>query len=59
VREEMRRKEVRRQEMGKKEVQCFICWGMGHYKQECPNIKVKKERKRDEEVVHVVNPQKA
>lgn len=55
----MRRKEVRRQEMGKKEVQCFICWGMGHYKQECPNIKVKKERKRDEEVVHVVNPQKA
>jgi len=32
---------------------------VGHYKWKCPNIKVKKERRRSGEVVHVVSPQKA
>jgi len=39
------------------EVQCFRCWGTGHYKWECPNIKVKKER-RSKGVTHVARPQK-
>ena len=53
------RKEVRRQEKEEKEVQCFRYWGIGHYKQECPNIKVEKERRRSKEVAYVVSPQKA
>jgi len=32
---------------------------MGHYKWECPNIKVEKERRRSEEVAHAVSLQKA
>jgi len=49
VREEAK---VRRQETVKEGVQCFRCWKIGHYKWECPNIKVEKER-RSEEVAHV------
>ena len=36
---------VRRQEVVK-EVQCFRCKGIGHYKWECPNIEVEKEKRR-------------
>ena len=53
------REEVRRQETEEKEVQYFRCWGIEHYKWECPNIKVEKKRKRSEEAAHVVSPQKA
>ena len=53
------REEVRRQETGEKKVQCFRCWRIKHYKQQCSNIKVEKERKGGQEVVCVVNPQKA
>ena len=49
VREEAK---VRRQETVKEGVQCFRCWEIEHYKWECPNIKVEKER-RSEEVAHV------
>jgi len=49
---------VRKQETVEERVQCFRCWGMGHYKWECPNIKEEKER-RSEEAVHVVSLQKA
>jgi len=53
------REEVRRQEIEKKKVQYFRCWGMEHYKWECPNIEVEKEKKRSEEVVYTVSLQKA
>ena len=53
------REEVRRQETGEKKVQCFRCWRIKHYKQQCSNIKVEKERKGGQEVACVVNPQKA
>jgi len=32
---------------------------MGYYKWECSNMKVEKEKRRSEEVVHIVNLQKA
>jgi len=51
--------EVRWQEKVKKEVKCFRCWGVGHHKWECPNIKVKREREIEEKAVHVARPQKA
>jgi len=39
------------------EVKCFRCWGIGHYKWECPNIEV--ERRRQEKIaVYVAMPQK-
>jgi len=48
--------EVRRQKVVE-EVKCFRCWGVEHYKWECPSIEV--ERKRHKEVVvHVAIPQK-
>jgi len=25
-------------------VKCFRCWGIGHYKWECPNIEVERRR---------------
>ena len=52
------REEVRRQEIEKKKVQYFRCWGMGHYKWEYPNIEIEKEKKRSEEVVYTVSLQK-
>jgi len=55
VREEVR---IRRNEMVE-EIKCFRCWGVGHFKWECPNIEVEKKRKRDEEAVHMASPQKA
>jgi len=55
VREEAK---VRRQETVEEGVQCFRCQGIGHYKWECPNIKVEKERK-SKEAMHVARPQKA
>jgi len=55
VKEEVK---IRRSKMVE-EVKCFRCWGIGHFKWEYPNIKVEKERRRSEEVVHVVSPQKA
>ena len=45
--------------MEKKEVQCFRCQGIGHYKQEYLDIKVEKEKKRSEEIAYVVSLQKA
>ena len=56
VKEEVK---VRKQETVEEGIQCFRCWGVGHYKWEYSNIKVEKERRRSEEVVHVVNLQKA
>ena len=49
---------VRRQETVEEGVQCFRCQGIGHYKWECPNIKVEKERK-SKEAMRVARPQKA
>jgi len=48
---------VRRQKTVEEGIQCFRYWGVGHYKWECPNIKVKKER-RSEEVVCAASLQK-
>jgi len=56
VREEVK---MRRQEMvEEEEVRYFRCWGIGHYKWECPNIEVER-RQQEEEAVYVVKPQKA
>ena len=42
VREEVK---VRRQEIVEEEkVGCFRCWGVGHYKWECPNIEVERRQ---------------
>jgi len=54
VREETK---VRKQEIVKERIQCFRCQGIGHYKWECLNIKVKKER-RSEEAIHAASLQK-
>ena len=43
VREEVR---IKRNEMVE-EVKCFRCWGVGHFKWECPNIEVEKKRKEE------------
>jgi len=55
VREEVR---IRRNEMIE-EVKYFRCWGVGHFKWECPNIEVEKKRKRNKEAVCVASLQKA
>ena len=52
------REEVRRQETEEREVQCFRYWRIGHYKQECSNIEVEKEKRRSEEVTYAVSLQK-
>jgi len=49
---------VRRQET-MEEVKYFRCWGVRHLKWECPNIEVKKKKRREKEAVHVARPQKA
>ena len=36
--------EVRQQERGEEEVQCFRCWGVGYQKQKCPDIEVERKR---------------
>jgi len=41
------------------EVKYFRCWGVGHYKWECPNIEVERKRRREEEAACVARPQKA
>ena len=56
VKEEVK---VRKQETVEERIQCFRCWGVGHYKWEYPNIKVEKKRRISEKVVHAVNLQKA
>ena len=48
---------IRRQEIVE-EIKCFRCWGVGHYKWECPNTKVKRKKRREEEVVCMAKPQK-
>ena len=48
---------MRNQKTVEKGVQYFRYWGVGHYKWECPNIKVEKER-RSRKVVYVVSLQK-
>ena len=48
------REYIRQQEVEKKE-KCFRYWGVGHYKW---NIEVERKR-QEEEMVHVVRPQKA
>ena len=40
------------------EVKCFRCWNVMHFKWECPNIEVKRKKKKDKEAVHVASPQK-
>jgi len=47
VREETK---VRKQEIVEKRIRCFRCQGIGHYKWECLNIKVEKERRSEEAV---------
>ena len=37
-----------------KEAKCFRCWGVGHCKQECPNIEVKREKRRSEQIACMV-----
>jgi len=54
VREEV---EVRRQEM-MEEVKCFRCWGIGYLKWKCPNIEVKKKKRKEEKIAYVARPQK-
>jgi len=49
---------VRRQET-MEEVKYFRCWGVRHLKWECPNIEVKKKKRREKEAAHVARPQKA
>jgi len=49
---------IKQQEMIE-EVKHFRCWGVGYYKWKCPNIKVERKRRREEEVAHVARPQKA
>ena len=41
------------------EVKCFRYQNVVHFKQECPNIEVKRKKKKDEEAVHVASLQKA
>jgi len=48
---------VKRQEIIE-EVKCFRCWSIGHLKWECPNIEVKKKKKRKEETAYIARPQK-
>ena len=55
VKEEIK---VRKQEMIE-EVKCFRCQRVGHLKWECPNIEVKKKKRREKEVVCMARPQKA
>ena len=55
VREEVK---VRKQETVEEGMQCFRYWRIGHYKQKCPNIKKKKER-RSEKAACAVSLQKA
>ena len=40
------------------EVKCFRCWNVMYFKWECPNIEVKRKKKKDKEAVHVASPQK-
>ena len=49
---------MRNQKTVEKGVQYFRYWGVGHYKWECPNIKVEKER-RSRKVVYVVSAKNA
>ena len=48
---------IKQQEMVE-EVKYFRCWGIEHYKWECPNIEVERKRRREEEAVCVARPQK-
>ena len=43
VKEEVK---MRKQKTVKEGAQCFRCWGVGHYKWECPNIKVEKKKEK-------------
>jgi len=54
MREEVK---VRKQKTVEEEVQCFRCWRIGHYKWECPNIKMEKER-RSKEAAYAISLQK-
>ena len=47
-----------RQQEKEKEVKCFRYWGVGYHKWKCPNIEVERKRRRKEQAVHVVCPQK-
>jgi len=47
---------VKKQKTIEEEVQYFRYWRVGHYKWKYPNIKVEKERRRSEEVTHMVSP---
>jgi len=47
-----RKAKVRRQEIVEKEIQCFRCRGIVHYKWKYPNIEVEKQRRKNKEVMH-------
>ena len=49
---------VKRQKIVEERVQYFRCQRIGHYKWECPNTKVKRKKRREEEVVCMAKPQK-
>ena len=53
VKEEVK---VRKQETVEERIQCFRCWGVGHYKWEYPNIEVKRKRKKEEEAARMARP---
>ena len=48
--------EVKQQERREKEVQCFRYWEVGHQKQECPNIEVKRKKRAKKEAVYMTRP---
>ena len=50
---------MQRQKRKKEEVKCFRYWGVGYYKQECSDIVAEKERRKREEKIYMVRPQKA
>jgi len=49
---------IKRQEIVE-EVKCFRCWRVKHYKWKCPNTKVERKKRREEEAVYVAKLQKA
>ena len=40
------------------EVKCFRCWGIGYLKWKCPNIEVKKKKRKEKKMAYVARPQK-
>jgi len=51
------RGEVKVKQQKTEVVRCFRCWEEGHFKWECPKLKEEKQKRREEEVAHVIRPQ--